>query len=51
MAMNLQKVAIFGGSFSCNPSSQVAKKAWSQAFGVEVVDFGIGGMGFLSSWL
>ena len=46
--MNKQKVAVFGGSFSCNPSSQVAKKAWSQAFGVEVVDFGMGGMGFLN---
>ena len=46
--MDKQKVAVFGGSFSCNPSSQVAKKAWSQAFGVEVVDFGIGGTGFLA---
>ena len=46
--MDKQKVAVFGGSFSCNPASQVAKKAWSQAFGVEVVDFGIGGTGFLT---
>ncbi len=46
--MDKQKVAVFGGSFSCNPASQVAKKAWSQAFGVEVVDFGIGGMGFVT---
>ena len=46
--MDKQKVAVFGGSFSCNPPSQVAKKAWSQAFTVEVVDFGIGGTGFLA---
>ena len=46
--MDKQKVAVFGGSFSCVPASQVAKKAWSQAFGVEVVDFGIGGTGFVT---
>ena len=46
--MDKEKVAVFGGSFSCNPPSQVAKKAWSQALGVEVVDFGVGGTGFLA---
>ena len=47
-SMDKRKVAVFGGSFSCNPASQVAKKAWSRALGVEVVDFGMGGMGFLN---
>ena len=46
--MSKRKVAVFGGSFSCNPASQVAKKAWSRAFGVEVVDYGVGGTGFLA---
>ena len=42
------KLAVFGGSFSCNPQSQVAKRAWSQALDVEAVDFGLGGKGFLA---
>ncbi|MGI6495599.1 MAG: SGNH/GDSL hydrolase family protein [Kiritimatiellia bacterium] len=42
------KVAVFGGSFSCAESSKVAKRAWSEALGVDVVDYGIGGMGFLA---
>ncbi|MGI5869887.1 MAG: SGNH/GDSL hydrolase family protein [Kiritimatiellia bacterium] len=41
-------VAVFGGSFSCGKSSQVAKRAWSEALGIDVVDYGIGGMGFLA---
>lgn len=42
------KVAVFGGSFSCNPQSQVAKKAWARALGIDAVDFGVGGTGFLA---
>lgn len=47
--MNIKsKVAVFGGSFSCIQQSQVAKRAWSEALGVESVDFGVGGTGFLA---
>lgn len=42
------KVAVFGGSFSCIQPSLVAKEAWTQALGVEAVDFGIGGTGFVA---
>ena len=42
------KVAVFGGSFSRIQPSQVAKRAWSRALGVEVADFGLGGTGFLA---
>lgn len=42
------KVAVFGGSFSCIEPSKVAKKAWAQALGVEAVDFGVCGTGFLA---
>ena len=41
-------IAVFGGSFSCRPASRVAKEAWERAFDAEVVDFGIGGTGFVA---
>lgn len=41
------KVAVFGGSFSCIKPSEVAKRAWSEALDCDVVNFGMGGMGFL----
>lgn len=48
MDTSTMKVAVFGGSFSCNPQSQIAKKAWARALGVNAVDFGVCGTGFLA---
>ena len=42
------RIAVFGGSFSCQPPSRVAKAAWERAFDAEVVDFGVGGTGFVA---
>lgn len=41
-------IAVFGGSFSCIEPSKVAKNAWTNAFGVKVLNFGKGGMGFVA---
>lgn len=41
------KIAVFGGSFSCIKPSEVAKRAWIEALDCDVVNFGMGGMGFL----
>lgn len=41
------EIAVFGGSFSCIGPSEVAKRAWTEALGCKVVNYGAGGMGFL----
>ena len=42
------RLAVFGGSFSRIPASQVAKAAWRKALDCSVTDYGIGGCGFLA---
>lgn len=41
-----KKIAVFGGSFSEIPASNIAKKYWAEKLGCEVKTFGIGGAGF-----
>ena len=43
-----ERIAVFGGSFSCIEPSKVAKCAWTNAFDVKVLNFGMGGMGFVA---
>lgn len=40
------RIAVFGGSFSVIPSSDIAKNFWSKTLGVQVDTYGIGGAGF-----
>ena len=40
------RIAVFGGSFSVIPESNVVKDAWRQELGCAVQDFGVGGAGF-----
>lgn len=41
-----KKVAVFGGSFSEIPASNVAKKYWAEVLSLDIKTFGIGGAGF-----
>lgn len=41
-----ETVAIFGGSFSVIPASEVAKDCWKDELGVECFNYGVGGAGF-----
>lgn len=41
-----ETVAVFGGSFSVIPASEVAKDCWKEQLGVEVFNYGFSGAGF-----
>ncbi|MBQ6299734.1 MAG: alpha/beta fold hydrolase [Bacteroidales bacterium] len=41
-----KRIAVFGGSLSVNPESDVAKQLWADMLGAEVVTYGVGGAGF-----
>ncbi|MBQ9174132.1 MAG: SGNH/GDSL hydrolase family protein [Bacteroidales bacterium] len=41
-----KKIAVFGGSLSVNPESDVAKQIWADLLGAEVTTYGVGGAGF-----
>ncbi len=41
-----KRIAVFGGSLSVNPESDVAKQLWADQLGAEVVTYGVGGAGF-----
>lgn len=41
-----KRMAVFGGSLSVNPESDVAKQLWADQLGAEVVTYGVGGAGF-----
>jgi len=41
-----KKIAVFGGSFSEIPASDVAKSYWAEVLGLDVKTYGMGGAGF-----
>lgn len=41
-----KSVAVFGGSFSALPVSNVAKDYWAEKLGVTITNYGVGGAGF-----
>ncbi|WP_339866103.1 SGNH/GDSL hydrolase family protein [uncultured Algoriphagus sp.] len=43
-----KSVAVFGGSVSVIPKSDVAKNMWKEKLGMTVTNFGVGGAGFSS---
>jgi hypothetical protein len=43
-----KRIAVFGGSLSVNPESDVAKQIWADMLGAEVTTYGVGGAGFSS---
>lgn len=43
-----KSVAVFGGSVSVIPSSDVAKEMWIERLGMKVSNYGVGGAGFSS---
>lgn len=43
-----KSVAVFGGSVSVIPESDVAKNMWKEKLGMTVTNFGVGGAGFSS---
>lgn len=47
-AQERKSVAVLGGSLSSVPESEVAKRMWTEALGVDVVTYGVGGAGFSS---
>lgn len=43
-----KSVAVFGGSVSVIPASDIAKNMWKEKLGMRVTNFGVGGAGFSS---
>lgn len=43
-----KRIAVFGGSLSVNPESDVAKQMWADLLGATVDTYGVGGAGFSS---
>lgn len=43
-----KSVAVFGGSVSVIPASDVAKKMWVERLGMSITNYGVGGAGFSS---
>ena len=43
-----KSVAVFGGSVSVIPASNIAKNMWKEKLGMRVTNFGVGGAGFSS---
>lgn len=43
-----KSVAVFGGSVSVIPASEIAKNMWIERLGMSVTNFGVGGAGFSS---
>lgn len=43
-----KSVAVFGGSVSVIPASDIAKEMWKEKLGMTVTNFGVGGAGFSS---
>ncbi|WP_296703464.1 SGNH/GDSL hydrolase family protein, partial [Algoriphagus sp.] len=41
-------VAVFGGSVSVIPASEVAKNMWTESLGMKITNYGVGGAGFSS---
>lgn len=43
-----KSVAVFGGSVSVIPSSEIAKNMWVECLGMSITNYGVGGAGFSS---
>lgn len=41
-----KKAAVFGGSFSCIPQADVAKKVWKDKLNLDITTYGVEAMGF-----
>ncbi len=43
-----KSVAVFGGSVSVIPDSDIAKRMWEERLGMQITNYGVGGAGFSS---